>query len=168
MTSSFLAPAQPSARQLLAGIGTTGLVAGALDITAACLQFTLQTQKNPVAVLKYVASGLLGPAALRGGTAMVLVGLLLHFVIAYLFAAAYFGLYPRLGLPGRRPVLAGVLYGSAVWLVMNLVVVPLSGTPKLPLTVSGAAGGLSILILCIGVPIALLTSRFYAGWRQQA
>lgn len=60
----------------------------------------------------------------------------------------------------RQPLLAGAIYGVAVYAVMNLVVVPLSAFPtKLSLSPSALAIGLSVHIVCIGVPIALIAAR---------
>ncbi|PJJ59866.1 hypothetical protein [Hymenobacter chitinivorans] len=163
MTSVSLPAARLTPRQLLAGIGTTGLVAGALDITAACLKYTLLTHKNPLGVLRFVASGAVGPAALTGGLASALGGLLLHFLIAFSWTTLYFGLYPRVAALRRRPAAAGLLYGVVVWLVMNLGVVPLSQVPRRPFNPVSAATEMGILMLCIGLPIGLLTARLHAA-----
>src|SRR5215213_2268096 len=59
-----------------------GLIAGTLDICAAFLTAWLRRGVSPPAVLRFVASGLLGPAALTGDAKTAAIGLALHFLIA--------------------------------------------------------------------------------------
>jgi hypothetical protein len=78
-----------------------------------------------------VAGTLLGPDALNGGTRTALVGLLMHFGVAFAWSAAFLFLVMRSRrirtvLAGRYGVVAiASLYGPFVWLVMSLVVIPL-------------------------------------------
>lgn len=138
-----------------------GLLAGSLDITSAFVDYYIATGKSPVRVLNYIASGILGDAAFSGGTGVAIAGLLLHFVIAFLFTIFFFWIHPRLF--SRIPWwLAGVIYGLFAWCVMNLVVVPLSLTPKSPFNLGKAAKAATILIVMIGLPVAYLAHRFYA------
>ena len=140
----------------------TGLLAGTLDITAACTQYVLMAHKSPVNVLHFVASGFFGPAAQAGGAGMALAGLAFHYLIAGTWAVVFYWLYPR--LPWLRklpPVLAGLGYGAVVWLVMNRLVVPSSRVPQRPFSLQSAAIGMGILMLCIGLPIALRAARHY-------
>ena len=58
-----------------------GLIAGLLDISAAFIQYYSRTGRNPLAVLKFIASGVFGKAALTGGTEMILLGLVFHYII---------------------------------------------------------------------------------------
>jgi len=83
-----------------------------------------------------VASVLLGPAALEGGTRTALIGVLMHFGVALTWTAVFLFLVMRSAKV--REILAspwGVLkvaavYGPFIWLVMSLVVIPLfTGRP---------------------------------------
>ena len=141
----------------------TGLLAGTLDITAAGTQYALMAHKSPIGVLHFVASGVFGPAALAGGAGMALAGLLLHYLLAVGFAVAFYWLYPRLFSQRTSPVLLGLLYGVAVWLLMNLVVVPNSHVAKRVFKPWSVAVGMSVLVGCIGLPIAWRATRYYAG-----
>jgi hypothetical protein len=136
-----------------------GLVAGALDITAACVQGGLRGV-SPVRILQSVASGLLGAGSFQGGPATAALGLVLHFVIAFGAATVYVLSSRKLRVLAERPFLCGPLYGVAVYLFMTYVVVPLSAAPfKLGQTLSAVAIGLTIHIVCIGLPIALALRR---------
>ncbi|MBC7891327.1 MAG: hypothetical protein H7Y12_03865, partial [Sphingobacteriaceae bacterium] len=83
------------------------------------------------------------------------------YAIAFGFAALFALVYPKWAALRKAPVVAGLSYGVFAWLVMNLLVVPLSRTPKLPFTPSGVLVGVTVLMFCIGLPISLVVSRFY-------
>jgi hypothetical protein len=149
--------AQPKAiRAILAG----GLACGILDITAAFVTWGVRGV-GPIRILHSVASGLLGrDAAVAGGLATAALGLFLHFVIAFGAATTYYLASRKLDFLRRSPFVNGPLYGIAVWLFMNFVVLPLSavGMPKFePL---GVVVGLIVHMLCVGTPIALAVNRF--------
>ena len=156
-----LHPTPSSSASRVAFIVGTALLAGTLDITAAMTNFAVSSGRNPLQVLPYVASGVFGKAAFNGSPTMLVWGLVFHFGIALAFTVFYFWLYLRLAWLGRHPVLGGLLYGIAVWLVMNRVVVPLSQVPVGPFNLTQALINAGILMLCIGLPISLLAHRYY-------
>ena len=164
METSARRPAIPSPASWLPSALLTGLLAGTLDISAACTQYALMTHQPPVQVLHYVASGAFGPAAMAGGAGMAGAGLLFHYGIATGFACAFYGLAARWPQLLRRPVLAGLGYGVVVWLIMNLGVVPLTRIPARPFHLLPSAIGMAILMLCIGLPTALRAAGFFRGW----
>jgi hypothetical protein len=138
-----------------------GLLAGALDITAASVVYGLRGAR-PVRILQSIASGLMGAAAFQGGAATAALGAGLHFLIALVAAAVYYGASRKLGILVRRPVVSGLLYGVAVYLFMNLVVLPLSAVAKRPFAPRMAAVIVVVHMLCVGLPIALVVRRFSA------
>jgi hypothetical protein len=135
-------------------IVVAGLVSGALDILAAFASYTAQGA-TVQGILKYIASGLLGPVALQGGVEMAVLGLLCHFLLTTAMAAIYFAAALKRRPLASRPWLWGSLYGVLTWAAMVFVVVPLSGVTgwKLPLG-WGIVGGLLAHIFYVGVPIA--------------
>jgi hypothetical protein len=137
-----------------------GLLAGLGDITFAFVVNGLRGA-GPVRVLQSVASGLLGEAAKEGGLAAAALGAVLHFLIAFIWAAVYWLAGRRLKVLVRHPVVCGLLYGFAVYAFMYLVVVPLSAAyfkPTFtPYTVSLNGAGHMLLV---GLPIALAASKF--------
>jgi uncharacterized membrane protein YagU involved in acid resistance len=135
---------------------------GTLDIGAALLLFTLQTGgKPPWVVLQYIASGLFGQAAYAGGLTMHAAGLLLHYCIAFAFTLFFFRLFVPLKRYVGNTLLIGVGYGVFAWAVMNLVVVPLSGIPRQPFAPVDALINAAILVICLGIPLALMAQSFY-------
>lgn len=137
-----------------------GLVAGTLDICAAFLTAWLRRGVPPGAVLRFVASGLLGPAALTGGAKTAAIGLALHFLIATGATVVFYLASRKMLFLVERPVHFGLLYGVAVYLFMNFVVLPLSLVTRGTMTVSGFIIGLLTIMFCVGLPIALIVRRY--------
>ena len=157
--SSLARPSRPFGRAVLA----TGLLAGTFDGTAAVINFLAHGGTEPVRIAYYIASAVFGrDAAYAGGWSMVVCGILFHYLVACSFTLFFFLLFPRVSLLGKKPVVTGIFYGAFVWLVMNLVVVPLTRTPKGPFNPSRQAIEMAILMLCVGTPVSLLAHRYYS------
>jgi len=118
---------------------------------------------SPRLVLQSIASGLLGRAAYSGGAATVALGIALHLLISILFSLAYLIASERWAGLRRHPVLAGIAYGTIVFLVMRYIVVPLSAVAYTQSTDWAMfATSLAVHIVGFGIPIALL-DRWWAG-----
>ncbi|HSC53149.1 MAG TPA: hypothetical protein VLC98_06015 [Phnomibacter sp.] len=143
----------------IASLLSAALLVGTLDIIAACLQFYIKTQKGPAPVLKFIASGVFGKAAFSSGNSMIFYGLAFHYIIALLFTVFFFFMVSQFPKMLQRPIITGILFGAFVWVVMNLLVLPLSNTNKGPIVVSAAITGMLILMVCIGIPLALIAAR---------
>lgn len=138
---------------------TATLIAGTLDILAAFLVYAVILEKtSPGRILMSIASGIFGKAAYSGGTPMIITGLALHFLIAFIFSAFYYIILPGLSFLRKRELLAGILYGIFIWLVMNLGVLPIvfKGMPLPDLT--SALIGIAIVIVAVGIPISYIVS----------
>jgi uncharacterized membrane protein YagU involved in acid resistance len=138
----------------------TGLFVGTLDIGAALLQFFLKTGKDPMIVMKFIASGLLGKDAMKGGTEMIVWGFFFHYLLAMGFTIFFFWLCSKRPALLQYRLLTGIGYGIFVWGVMRFVVLPLSLTTKQPATLSGTLVAILILIVCLGIPLAYLAAAF--------
>jgi uncharacterized membrane protein YagU involved in acid resistance len=132
----------------------SGLVAGALDCISAVI---FLGNMDFSGVWKYVASGYFGKDAFNGGKEMVAYGLLFHFLIAFSWAAVYYFVFRRIRFFTTQIILGGLLYGIIVWIVMNLVVLPFTNIPESTFTAIGVIKNMAILMLCIGLPISLIT-----------
>jgi uncharacterized membrane protein YagU involved in acid resistance len=142
-------------------IVAAGLLAGAMDMTAAMVVYGLMVKGlTPVKLWQGVAQGLLGPAAFEGGAATVLVGLLCHYTIAFGAATAFFLASRKLQVLTTYKIASGVAYGLFVFWFMQLVVVPLSREPQRPFTLRGVVVGMAIHIVCVGLPIAWAVGYF--------
>ncbi len=102
-----------------------GLIAGTLDIGAACLINKL----NVLVILQAIASGVLGRAAFRSGLPAAALGLVLQWAMAVLIAAIFAVAAERLTILKRRWFASGLAYGVVIFFVMNFIVVPLSAAP---------------------------------------
>lgn len=148
-------------QSILKAIAWVGLLAGSIDILAACLNAYLVRGTSPVIVLRFIASGAFGKAAFTGGWEMPLTGLLFHFVIAYSFTALFFVLYPYIKMMSKNVVATAIVYGIFVYLVMNLLVLPLTRIPKIPFQLGKALIPIAILIVAIGLPLSFFARKFY-------
>ena len=113
-----------------------------------------------ISVFQYIASGVLGESAFAGGIATALLGLLFHFLISIGIAGVFFLSADRLPLLRRHPILGGLLYGFGVFIVMNMIVIPLSATPPLPApTTPQLIMNLLDHVLVVGLPLGILVQR---------
>ncbi|MBC8164439.1 MAG: hypothetical protein H7Y20_01060 [Bryobacteraceae bacterium] len=136
-----------------------GLTAGILDIADAFVFFGLRGAK-PLRILQSIASGLLGPKAYSGGWSTAILGGALHFSIAITAAAVYYFASRKLTFLKRSPVLSGLLYGVAVYLFMNAVVLPLSNFRTTTPSGSVLVNGLLAHMFLVGLPISLAVRRW--------
>lgn len=134
-----------------------GSIAGALDLAFA-ISFAVLRSGTAMRLLQTIASGLLGRAAFDGGAPVAVLGLVLHFAMTLLIAAIFYVAARRLPALVRHAPAAGVLYGIGVFLVMRLVVLPLSAFPY-PVTFAPLATSLDLCshMFFVGLPIALAT-----------
>jgi hypothetical protein len=145
---------------LTAKILLAGIIVGTLDITAAMLQFFIKTGKDPFIVPKFIASGVFGNTAMKGGADTIAWGFLFHYMIAMSFTVFFFWLCSRRPALLQNRLLTGIGYGIFTWAVMRFVVVPLSFTANQPSTLSGTFIAILILVVCIGIPLAYMAAAF--------
>jgi uncharacterized membrane protein YagU involved in acid resistance len=134
------------------------LIAGTLDAVGAIVIY----RADPVKLFQFIASGAFGVEAFSGGTVMACWGLLFHYIISSAWTVIFFFMYPALTILRKNRYLTGLLYGIFVWLVMNQIIMPLSKIPQAPFNFKSALTGISILIVMVGLPISLLTHRYYS------
>ena len=142
------------------------LVAGTLDILAAIL-LTLFYGREPANMLRYVASGPV-PAATEWGAAGAALGLVVHFSLMAVMAAAFILAADRVPPLRRSPVTWGAVYGLATYVIMNLMVVPLRFAGAFPPSPRSVVTQLFCHIVLVGIPIALITPRHPGGRRPPA
>src|SRR4029450_1035581 len=137
-------------------IALATLVAGTLDILFAIV-LTLYFGREPMAMLRYVASGPFPPATDWGAPGSLL-GLATHFslmgimVTAFVLAARQ---WPQLT---ERPIQWGIVFGLITYAAMNLIVVPLR-FGNWPPTPRSVATQLFAHIVLVGIPTALIVAK---------
>jgi hypothetical protein len=149
--SAALSVEKPKA---LSSVFVGGLTAGVLDLTSAFIIYGW-------GVPRAIASGLLGRSAFQGGSATYVLGIVLHFLIALSAAAVYYAASRKLEFLKEHPLVCGLFYGIAVFLVMNLIVLPLSAIhSRGPFPLNGLIQGLLVHMFCIGLPISFSVRQF--------
>jgi hypothetical protein len=122
---------RPMIRNPWSRLVRAGLLTGIVDGLFSSVLSVFFYGSTVTRLFQGVASTLLGKAALDGGTSTALLGVLMHFGVAFGWSAVFLLLVQRSS--GIRRVLAlpyGVakvasVYGPFIWLVMSLVVIPL-------------------------------------------
>src|SRR5688572_6602760 len=108
-----------------------GLLTGVIDGLFASVLSVAFYGSTVTRLFQNVASTLLGQEAFDGGTSTALIGVLMHFGVAFGWSAVFLLLVMR--SPWIRRVLGSrygaikvaSVYGPFIWLVMSLVVIPL-------------------------------------------
>ncbi|MDB6093335.1 MAG: hypothetical protein JWM32_897 [Verrucomicrobia bacterium] len=144
-----------------------GCIAGTLDITAACIDSWINFNVPPMRLLQVVAAALLGPASLTGGIFTAILGLVMHFSVAFTFTAIFYQLSRSFPVLLKWALPAGLVYGAVIFIVMYRGTIPLTIAlrslyldnvnhtyPKLRWQ------QFIIHLLCVGLPIALAARRF--------
>jgi hypothetical protein len=151
-------PGRPSAfKTIVYG----GLAIGVLDFLDATVFFGLYGGVAFTRIWQSVASGLLGSEAARsGGWNTALLGILLHFVVAFCIAIVYYVGVANIPYLIRRPVISGILFGIIAHLVMRYVVVPLSAIGTVaPYTLPNFLNSILGHAFLVGLPVALIAAR---------
>jgi len=135
-----------------------GLLAGVLDAVDGVIAFGTQGV-NPIQVLQYIASGLLGKSAFEGGIATAGLGTVLHFLIAFVAAAVYVVAGRLIPALKKQAVTFGLLYGAAVYFFMNYLLLPFSAVAPSPFKLSLFLNGVIGHAVFVGLPIAWFARR---------
>ena len=91
---------------------------------------------------------------------IAVLGVALHFLIATVATAVFYVSARTLRFLLEHAIIAGLLYGAAVYLFMNFVVLPLSAVPQRAAPpLSGRIIGLLIIMFCVGLPISVIVHR---------
>ena len=100
-----------------------GVITGVIDLLYAMVVYS---PHRPLLIPLHIATGVLGANAYKGGVPTIILGVMLHFVVAIGAATVYYLASRRLPLLVERPVVCGMIFGGLVYFFMHLVVLPLS------------------------------------------
>ena len=145
-----------------------GLAIGILDFFDASTFFPLYYGIAFTQVWQGVSVGLLGrAAAAAGGWSTALLGIFLHFVVAFGIATVNYFASRNIPFLIRHAVVSGLIYGVIANFVMQYVVIPLSAIGNRP--GSEPLGSLLNSVIghavLVGLPVALI-ARWSAGRRN--
>jgi len=137
-----------------------------LDFTAACVTWWLLAGARPYRIGQSIASGLLGPKSFEGGIPTALLGVAIHFLIAFTAATVFYVSSRKIKFLTQQAVAAGALYGIAVYTFMYWVVMPLSAVRRGPFSWMLTLLAIVTHIFCVGLPIAIAVKKFRAARLQ--
>ena len=139
-----------------------GLAGGAGDLLFA-IAWAAYNGMAPQKLLQVIASGWFGNAAFDGGWNTAAIGFASHFGIALVVAALFSTLATRMPALLQRPLASGIALGVMTFLVMRLIVLPLSAFP-FPVKMFTLGAGLDLLshMFLFGTPIAF-ARRYLTG-----
>jgi hypothetical protein len=137
-------------------IVAAGIVAGTTNLVAAGAIFGGTMTHG----FQMIASGLLGEQAFSGGLNAAVLGAVLHFAISIAAAGLYLWAAIRRHALIRHWLIGGVVFGMLAYLVMNLVVVPLSHAANPNFSSGMIAKELLAHTVMFGVPIAGIVRAF--------
>lgn len=141
--------------KILAGLGA-GLLAGTTNLIAAGAIFGGTLTHG----LQQIASGLLAERAFEGGTGTALLGAGLHYGISIFAAGFYCALALRRSWWQDHWLIGGTLFGVIAYVVMNLIVVPLSNAPNPDFSPAIIVKELVAHTVMFGIPIAGIVTLF--------
>lgn len=118
----------PISWRLWQPIAIAGVVAGSVDVAAACVMYKV----SPYIILQAIAGGLLGRETFSRGWSTAALGLGLQWAMSIVIAACCVTTSYRLEVLRRRWILAGFLYGAVTFAVMDGIVVPMSASSTKP------------------------------------
>lgn len=121
-------------------------IAGTADLVYASIHIGSYYKMAPMQVFQSIASGLLGPAAEKGGWNSAGLGIALEFLLTLIMASVYIFAAQRITDLRKFWWLLGPCYGIVVMVVMYTVVLPLSavhGSGALPNGPRGTDGNIT-------------------------
>src|SRR5476649_895313 len=98
------------------------LVVGTLDAIDAIVFFGVRSGVTPSRIFQSIAAGIYGRASYQMGVHTVGLGFLLHYFIAFLIVSAFYAASRFVPMLRQQTVIAGLVYGIAVYFVMNYAV----------------------------------------------
>jgi hypothetical protein len=133
-----------------------GGVAGLLDMTSAYITFG---RFMPIGI----AGGIVGAAGRHVSVGQYILGLSIHYFIAFSAATVYCLASKKLEFLREHFIVCGLFYGIAVFLAMQLVVLPLSACHAIgPYQYRGLVQGLLAHMFLIGLPISISLRKLSA------
>jgi len=130
---SAIASTSPTTRNSLLRLSVIGgLICGAVNVIT--YHWFVQNVLGGVPLIivyQYIASGALVESAFAGGIPTALLGALFHFIFSIVIAGVFILGVDRIPLLRRHIIPGSLLFGFGVFIVMNMIVIPLSATPPL-------------------------------------
>jgi phage shock protein PspC (stress-responsive transcriptional regulator) len=127
-----------------------GILAGTLNLAAAAMIFGGSAMHG----FQMIASGLLGDRAFSSGSSTAGLGVALHYAISIVAAVLYWLMATRIRLLRDYWLVGGTAFGVLAYVIMNLIVVPMSNAASPDLSARIVVEDLAAHVLAFGIPIA--------------
>jgi hypothetical protein len=144
----------------------TALVIAVLDAAFAIAYYwNVLGAATPARVFKSIAAGWLGKAASTGGSEVVALGVVSHYLVALAWTLSYALVVRKLPIVARMvrttggQVAVGIVFGALGYLFMDFVVIPLSHAGQQSPASWRFYGMVAWHMVGIGLPIVMLTER---------
>ncbi|MDB5712474.1 MAG: hypothetical protein JWL96_4544 [Sphingomonas bacterium] len=134
------------------------LIAAAIDALWFSTTAWLQGSSGYV-VMQLTGGFWMSHGAIHAGAAGFLLGCATHFSVATMMATGFALLRPRLAILRRPPLVSGTLYGLFLYVVMNLVVLPLRWPRNFPRFEGWQSVGDLLVHVAFGIIFATLIGR---------
>jgi hypothetical protein len=131
-----------------------GITAGVCDVGMAGIIY----HAPPEAVLKSIAGGLLGAGATEGDASVAALGLVVQMLMGAIIGAIYSATFRFAPVSARSFILSGLLFGVAVFFVMNYIVMPLSAYHHAPHFKPASFAKNLAAMVCFGLIVAAITA----------
>lgn len=136
----------------------SGIVVAVLDGIAGIIFFHIRLNFSPSKFMQWIASAIEGPSAFTAGSSAIIEGVVIHLLSSIIMAALYYLAYQSSRIIRGNTVISGIIYGFGIWIVMNLIVFPLSNVPPAPFVLFNALISITWHIVLVGLPIAIITN----------
>ncbi len=136
---------------------TASIAAGIPDVFVAAAL----SRASPGKVLQMIASGLLGEASYAAGATSMALGLGLQIAMSFAIALIFNIAFWQVAGVRQNPVVFGALYGVVIFVVMNLVVVPLSRAHPKPHWDTKTVVAMLVVMILFGEIISLIAAAFW-------
>jgi hypothetical protein len=145
--------------KIIKAIFFSGFIAGTLDAVAAVILFAHPANFHNISrIFRYIASGLFGKAAYSTGFIYPLTGIILHYLIAFIWSAFYLLILYKVFKSGY--VWAKTIFlASLVWIIMNGFVMPSCGLNSVPYDGWSVMRSFLVLLICVSLPICLIAEK---------
>lgn len=147
-------------KSLLRPIAMGGIMIAIIQLFHQWILVSVLGKVPSILILQFMASGALGDAAFAGGFTTAVIGLIFHLFVSFAVAAVFILSADRIPLLRRYPIPSALLYGLGVWIVMTLIVIPLSAMPPLDVpTTPQMIESIVEHMLAIGLTLGMLVRR---------
>lgn len=129
-----------------------------LDGIAGVIYFYTLLNLGPAQFMQWIASAINGVSAFAGGSSTIIEGFIIHVIVTIIMAVVYYFAYKASSLVRKNAIISGIIYGLGIWIVMNLIVFPLSNVPPAPFVLFNAIISIIWHIVLVGLPFAIITN----------